>query len=193
MAGAERAASGAGGKFRLALPNCPGWAFSGPGAGYGRALGPGGRRDRPNLAQQQLLVAGEAGDGGLHQEVTAPGDQVARDDRGHRQQGLLGPGRGLLRVPPALQADEDGQTEAGPQPGNLDLVPGDDAAGLQGFHRSQADLQATAGRHLERGQVLGQHGRMAQQALSAQVPTRSRPVAAAATASSGIAAYCPIR
>jgi hypothetical protein len=34
---------------------------------------------------------------------------------------------------------------------------------------------------------------MAQQALSAKVPTRSLSVAATTTASSGIAAYCPIR
>jgi hypothetical protein len=32
---------------------------------------------------------------------------------------------------------------------------------------------------------------MAQQALSAQVPARSRPAATPTTASSGIAAYCP--
>ena len=55
------------------------------------ALGLDDRGDRQDLAQQQPLVAREVRHGHLRQEVVAPGDQVAGDDGGNGQQGLLDP------------------------------------------------------------------------------------------------------
>jgi len=52
-------------------------------------------RDRQDLSEQHLFVAGEIRHGRLDQEVIAPGDQVAGDDRRNGKQRLLDPGGGL--------------------------------------------------------------------------------------------------
>src|SRR5580700_9365276 len=86
------------------------------GADGERALGLDDGGDGQDLAQQQLLVAGQVRHHRLDQEVTAPGDQVAGDDGGDGQQGLLDPNRALLRMAADLEADEHGQAEAGRRP-----------------------------------------------------------------------------
>jgi len=58
-----------------------------------RRPGLGDPGDRQQLVEQQPLIPAEVGHGGLDQEVVGPGDEVAGDDGGDRQQRLLDPRR----------------------------------------------------------------------------------------------------
>jgi hypothetical protein len=82
------------------------------------------RRDRQDLAEQQLLVAGQVRHGHLDQEVVGAGYQVAGDDRRDFEQLPLDAGRGRLRVALNPQANEDGEGQPGAQPADLGAICG---------------------------------------------------------------------
>jgi predicted MFS family arabinose efflux permease len=76
-----------------------------------REGGPGldDRRDRQDLAEQQLLVSGQVRNDGLDKDVVGAGDEVAADDRRDRRERLLDARRGLLGMALDLQPDEHGE------------------------------------------------------------------------------------